>query len=83
MSRWLVIKDELGVLPHPFIDGEVTAVGAINHALPVHMIGIAKRVRAWENPDFMLQKVVKRAGESLVAGPVCGYKYHHPTITKL
>jgi len=83
MSRWLVVKDELGVLPHPFIDGGITGVGAINAALPARMIGVAKRIRAWERPDFVIQKVIKRAGETSLVGPACGYKYHKPTITRI
>lgn len=82
MSRWLVVKDELAVLPHPFITG-ISGVGAINESLPDHMIGIVKRVRQWERPDFILQQVIRHAGETVTSGPRCGYKYHKPIITRV
>jgi hypothetical protein len=81
MKRYLVAKDNLGIITTSFIDG-ATGNRALDSALPDHMIGKVKRVRAWEEPDFILQQVVKRSGETLISGPRCGYKYHHPTITR-
>ena len=86
MRQYLVIKSIAGTINSgsintSFIDG-TNGNSALNNALPDHMIGKVKRVRAWEEPDFILQRVIKRSGETLLAGPVCGYKYHHPTITR-
>lgn len=82
MSRWLVVQDSLSVIPSPFISGK-NGVGAINDCLPPNMIGIVKRVRQWEQPDFILQRVIHRAGETFKSGPQCGYKYHKPIITRI
>jgi len=82
MSRWLVVKDELGVLPTPFITGD-HGTSAIEAVLPDHFIGKVYRIRQWETPDFILQKVKKIAGQTVTSGPRCGYKYHKPTITRI
>lgn len=82
MSRWLVVQDSLGAIPSPFISGK-SGVDAIEQHLPDHMIGKVRRRREWEQPDFILQRVIQRAGETFKSGPECGYKYHKPVITRI
>lgn len=80
MARWLVVKDNTGLIKDTFLNGK-SGTAALDSALPVHMIGKVRRRREWEEPDFILQKLVKRVGV-LEGGLICGYKYHKPTITR-
>lgn len=85
MARFLVVQDNMNCLVlrgDPFIEG-ATGNKAIDSVLPLHMIGLVKRVRAWEEPDFILQKINKFTRREVSGGYVVGYKYHQPTITKV
>lgn len=84
MARFLVVKDNIGCLElnnNPFIEG-ATGNKALDKVLPINMIGVIKRVRAWEEPDFVLQKLVGKVHRETNGGYIVGYKYHHPTISK-
>lgn len=81
MSEYLVVRDNFNVIKKPFIKGN-TGSGALNTETPTHMIGLIKRVRAFEYADFILQRVSHHVGSYQAVGPRLGYKYHHPRITR-
>lgn len=82
MSTYLVVRDDTKTIQTPTITG-ITGTRALNEATPVHMIGMVKRVRAFEEADFILQRIAKHAGQYQNAGPQLGYKYHHPRIERM
>lgn len=81
MNTYLVAFDRDMLIKATTIRGK-SGTAALDEALPVHMIGKVKRVRAWDDADFKLQRIVKKAGQYQTAGPCVGYKYHHPRIIK-
>ncbi len=79
MKRYLVFRNHTSHPLSQIIEGS-SGCDAINKALPVHMVGVVRRVRAWEAPDFILTRVITQQGIDFSAGLHLGYKYHPPTI---
>ena len=65
----------------PIIEGK-SGVEALNNWLPLHMIGVVKRVRGWEEPEYCLQRIMEIDGEQYLSRKVW-YKYHHPKIERI
>jgi len=80
MNTYLIVNNNTKVLIPSFIKGS-TGIAALEEKMPVHFIGRIKRIRAWEEPDYILRKITKNFGNSS-EGPAIGYKYHKPTITR-
>lgn len=81
MNTYLVAFDRELVIKATTIKG-TSGTAALDEALPLHMVGKVKRVRAWDAADFKLQRIIKKPGQYQIAGPCVGYKYHHPRIIK-
>jgi hypothetical protein len=79
MKRYLVFRNYTKYPLDQMIRGS-NGCDAISKALPVHMVGAVRRVRAWETPDFILTRVITQQGIDFSAGLHLGYKYHPPII---
>lgn len=78
----ILYRQGMGLLDeYEVIEGK-TGIDALNKYLPEHMVGVVKRVRAWEEPDFIIQKFYEKDGRRYSRFPKVGYTYKHPQITK-
>jgi len=80
MCKFLIVRNETFIKLPEFIKGR-TGIAALEKNMPDHLIGRIKRIRAWDQPDYILRKVSEVSGKNSV-GPAIGYKYHKPTITR-
>lgn len=48
-----------------------------------HLIGRFRRIRAWETPEYCLQRVIERDGQLYSQGSKYWYRYHHPKIDRI